>query len=103
MAAHLLTPDVEPELILSSGNTRVYASGKVVSVVYDSTISAANTWTYLEDVIPAGYRPGNTLYNIAFDNSNRVSRILVNPSGQMGGYVQAAGARLWGTVTYIAM
>lgn len=102
MTAHKLIPEVDGELILSTGNTRVYAAGKVVSVVYDATISAAATWTYLAGTIPNGYRPANTLYNIAFDNGNRVSRILVNPSGQIGGYVQVAGARLWGTVTYIA-
>lgn len=102
MTAHKLTPGVYGELILSSDRTRVYAAGKVVSVVYDATISAATTWTYLADAIPDGYRPAIILYNIAFDNGNRVARIVVNPSGQIGGYVQVAGARLFGTVTYIA-
>lgn len=102
MTAHKLIPEVDGELILSTGNTRVYAAGKVVSVVYDATISTAATWTYLPDAIPEGYRPAITLYNIAFDNGNRVSRILVNPGGRIGGYVQVAGARLYGTVTYVA-
>lgn len=102
MTAHKLIPEVDGELILSSDRTRVYAAGKVVSVVYDATISAATTWTYLPDAIPEGYRPAVILYNIAFDNVNRVSRIVVNPSGQIGGYVQVAGARMYGTVTYVA-
>lgn len=89
---------------MHSGNTYVSERGGVVTVAFDYTLTATNTWKYIL-TLPSGYRPPFDIYGTAFTNTTSgdlLARTYVGANGDVMVNCRAGTGRTYGFITFSA-
>ena len=101
MAYTLLNPSVKVTEIASGGRTHAYASGKLVTIIFDHTITTTSTYETIA-TLPAGYAPPYGIYAKAMIPGNTTSdaRCAVDTTGKILAWCNTA-SRSYGNISYL--